>query len=91
MNANNVRWGGGVGDLRGDIANALGNKHMVTAGQREFAESYIRQGPSTLVLDAHYTEAITEIRSNFLPYLHVDVIERVAYKNALRVFKLSEL
>jgi predicted TIM-barrel fold metal-dependent hydrolase len=39
--------------------------------------------------DAHYTEAITEIRSNLLPYLSVDVIELVAYKNALRVFKLN--
>jgi len=260
MNANNVRWGGGVGDLRGDIANALGNRHIATAGQREFAESFIRQGPSTLVAtenvyfrdlfrdahdmfakgmikgfgelhtnnensgpqpfrrkiktdnpvirkfysiandfngfvqihtqhnaeftedilrlsadfpntltilshclplgqpedlanlfkqrknimcelssngelhfrlarvnrpgraysadgvrprwkavieafpdrfmlgsdmccgwDAHYTEAITEIRTNFLPYLRADVIELIAYKNALRVFKLSDL
>ena len=49
MNANGVRWGGGVGDLRQDIAEALGNRHIPAAGQREFAESFFRQGPSTLV------------------------------------------
>lgn len=49
MNANNVRWGGGVGDLRGDIADRLGNGHIAAAGQREFAESFFRQGASTLV------------------------------------------
>lgn len=49
MNANGVRWGGGVGDLRHDIAEALGNRHIPAAGQREFAESFIRQGSVTLV------------------------------------------
>lgn len=49
MNANGVRWGGGVGDLRQDIAESLGSRHIPAAGQREFAESFFRQGPSTLV------------------------------------------
>jgi hypothetical protein len=39
--------------------------------------------------DAYYDEAITEIRTNFLPYLRSDVIEQVAYKNAIRIFKLD--
>ena len=49
MNANNVRWSGGVGDLRIDIANALGSRHIPAAGQREFAETFIRQGPTALI------------------------------------------
>ncbi len=49
MAVNNVRWGGGVGDLRFDIADALRGRHIPAAGQREFAESFFRQGPSTLV------------------------------------------
>jgi hypothetical protein len=49
MNANGVRWGGGVGDLRQDIAESLGKRHIPAAGQREFAESFFRQGPATLV------------------------------------------
>lgn len=49
MSANNVRWAGGVGDLRGDIADALGGRHIPAAGQREFTETFIRQGPSALV------------------------------------------
>jgi Amidohydrolase len=49
MSVNNVRWAGGVGDLRGDIADALGGRHIPAAGQREFAETFIRQGPTALV------------------------------------------
>ena len=49
MAANNIRWGGGVGDLRIDIADALRGRHIPAAGQREFAESFFRQGPSALV------------------------------------------
>ena len=49
MNANNVRWSGGVGDLRIDIANALGSRHIPAAGQQEFAETFIRQGPTALI------------------------------------------
>ena len=49
MAANNIRWGGGVGDLRIDIADALRGRHIPAAGQREFAETFIRQGPSALV------------------------------------------
>jgi hypothetical protein len=49
MTANNIRWGGGVGDLRIDIADALRGRHIPAAGQREFAESFFRQGASSLV------------------------------------------
>jgi hypothetical protein len=49
MTANNIRWGGGVGDLRRDIADALRGRHIPAAGQREFAESFFRQGASSLV------------------------------------------
>ena len=49
MAANNIRWGGGVGDLRVDIADALRGRHIPAAGQREFAESFFRQGASALV------------------------------------------
>lgn len=49
MTANNIRWGGGVGDLRRDIADALHGRHIPAAGQREFAESFFRQGASSLV------------------------------------------
>ena len=49
MTANNIRWGGGVGDLRIDIADALRGRHIPAAGQREFAESFFRQGAGALV------------------------------------------
>ena len=49
MTANNIRWGGGVGDLRIDIAEALRGRHIPAAGQREFAESFFRQGAGALV------------------------------------------
>ncbi len=49
MTINNIRWGGGVGDLRADIADALRGRHIPAAGQREFAETFIRQGPNALV------------------------------------------
>jgi hypothetical protein len=49
MTANNVRWSGGVGDLRGDVADALQGRHIAAAGQREFAETFVRQGPTALV------------------------------------------
>ncbi len=67
MNTNNVRWGGGVGDLRGDIANALGNKHIAAAGQREFAESYFRQGASALVAteNVYFRDLFRDARDMF--------------------------
>ncbi len=49
MSANNVRWGGGVGDLRSDIAEALRDRHIAAAGQQEFAEIFFRQGGQALV------------------------------------------
>ena len=68
MNANNVRWGGGVGDLRGDIANSLGNRHISAAGQREFAESYFRQGASTLVAteNVYFRDLFRDARDMFV-------------------------
>jgi hypothetical protein len=33
---------------------------------------------------------VQEIRNNLLPYLSRELIEKVAYKNAVRVFNLKE-
>lgn len=67
MNANNVRWGGGVGDLRGDIANALGQRHIAAAGQKEFADSFFRQGASTLVAteNIHFRDLFLQAHEMF--------------------------
>lgn len=67
MNANNVRWGGGVGDLRLDIAEALGKRHIPAAGQREFAESFFRQGAATLVAtdNVYFIDLFTNARNMF--------------------------
>jgi Tat protein secretion system quality control protein TatD with DNase activity len=37
-----------------------------------------------------YSDMVTEIRNNLLPYLSSDLMEKVAYKNAVRIFKLKE-
>lgn len=37
-----------------------------------------------------YSDMVTEIRKNLLPYLPPDLMEKVAYKNAVRIFKLNE-
>ncbi|MFM1807006.1 MAG: hypothetical protein RL212_1265 [Pseudomonadota bacterium] len=37
-----------------------------------------------------YSELITELRVNFLPYFSPDILEKLAYKNAVRVFQLKE-
>jgi len=40
--------------------------------------------------DRGYSELISEFRVNFLPYFSPEIIEKVAYKNAVRIFKLKE-
>ena len=37
-----------------------------------------------------YSDMVNELRNNLLPYLSPDLMEKVAYKNAVRVFKLKE-
>ena len=37
-----------------------------------------------------YSDMVNELRNNLLPYLSPDLMERVAYKNAVRIFKLKE-
>jgi predicted TIM-barrel fold metal-dependent hydrolase len=37
-----------------------------------------------------YTDMVAELRSNLLPYLSPELMEKVAYGNAVRVFKLKE-
>jgi hypothetical protein len=37
-----------------------------------------------------YSDMVVEIRKNLLPHLSPDVMEKVAYKNAVRIFKLQE-
>lgn len=37
-----------------------------------------------------YSDMVAEIRNNLLPYLSSDLMEKVAYKNAVRIFKLKE-
>ena len=41
-------------------------------------------------LDVAYSEIIAEIRTNVLPYLSLITLEKVANKNAMRIFKLKE-
>ncbi len=40
-------------------------------------------------LDASYSEIIGELRSSVLSYLKPEIIEKVAYKNAVRIFSLK--
>lgn len=37
-----------------------------------------------------YSDMVAEIRNNLLPYLSPDLMEKVAYKNAVRIFRLKE-
>jgi len=37
-----------------------------------------------------YSDMVNELRNNLLPYLPPDLIEKIAYKNAVRIFKLKE-
>jgi len=37
-----------------------------------------------------YSDMVQEIRNNLLPYLSRELIEKVAYKNAVRIFNLKE-
>lgn len=37
-----------------------------------------------------YSELVAEIRSNLLPYFSPEIMEKLAYKNAVRIFKLKE-
>jgi predicted TIM-barrel fold metal-dependent hydrolase len=39
--------------------------------------------------DGGYSELISEMRTNLLPYFKTEIIEKVAYKNAVRLFKLD--
>ena len=40
-------------------------------------------------MDSQYSEMIDNMRTMFLPYFGTDVIEKIAYKNAVRLFKLD--
>jgi predicted TIM-barrel fold metal-dependent hydrolase len=40
--------------------------------------------------DDSYGKLVEEIRTNLLPYFKNDVMEKLAYKNAVRVFKLKD-
>jgi predicted TIM-barrel fold metal-dependent hydrolase len=40
--------------------------------------------------DRGYSELISELRVNLLPYFSPEIIEKIAYKNAVRVFRLKE-
>lgn len=40
-------------------------------------------------LDSQYSEMIDNMRTMFLPYFGSEVIEKIAYKNAVRLFKLD--
>ncbi len=37
-----------------------------------------------------YSDMVAEIRNNLLPYLSAELMEKIAYKNAVRIFKLKE-
>ena len=37
-----------------------------------------------------YSDMVKEIRENLLPYLSPELMEKIAYKNAVRIFKLKE-
>jgi hypothetical protein len=40
-------------------------------------------------IDAAYSEMITELRTSVLPYLSPVTMEKVANKNAIRIFSLK--
>jgi len=40
--------------------------------------------------DRGYSELVSELRANLLPYFSPEIMEKLAYKNALRIFKLKE-
>lgn len=39
----------------------------------------------------YYGEMVQELRNNLLPHLSPEIIEKLAYKNAVRIFKLKEI
>lgn len=49
MNKNGVKWGGGVGDYRDDVAALLGNRYIPAVGQAEFLKVFRSDGESGLV------------------------------------------
>jgi predicted TIM-barrel fold metal-dependent hydrolase len=74
---------------RGRVYDSNGIRPKWKALVEEFPDRIMLGSDTCCGWDAYYDEAITEIRTNFLPYLRSDVIEQVAYKNALRIFKLE--
>jgi hypothetical protein len=61
---------------------------------RDFIESFPNQvmlgSDPCCGLDTAYSEIINELRVSVLPYLSPSTMEKVANKNAFRVFKLKE-
>jgi len=49
MDKNGVKWGGGVGDYREDVARLLGKRHIPAVGQAEFARVFFSSGANELV------------------------------------------
>lgn len=66
-------------------------------GVREEWAQLIKKHPDRVMLgtdpccrlDSRYSEMIEDLRTMFLPYFEPDVIEKLAYKNAVRWFKLD--
>jgi predicted TIM-barrel fold metal-dependent hydrolase len=40
---------------------------------------------------SYYSDMVQDIRNNLLPYLAPEIMEKLAYKNAVRIFKLKEI
>ena len=40
-------------------------------------------------LETRYSEMIDDMRTMFLPYFEPEVVEKISYKNAVRLFKLD--
>jgi predicted TIM-barrel fold metal-dependent hydrolase len=40
---------------------------------------------------SYYSDMVQDIRNNLLPYLSPEIMEKLAYKNAVRIFKLKEV
>jgi predicted TIM-barrel fold metal-dependent hydrolase len=40
---------------------------------------------------SYYSDMVQDLRNNLLPYLSPEIMEKLAYKNAVRIFKLKEI
>jgi predicted TIM-barrel fold metal-dependent hydrolase len=57
---------------------------------KSYPDQFMIGSDSCCGLGGSYADIIHELRTNLLPYLPIENLEKVAYKNAVRIFKLKD-